>query len=39
VLHLALSFFTCRTLVRDGGVKPAAAVRAMAQAIEGAVES
>jgi AcrR family transcriptional regulator len=34
VLRLALSFFTWRTLVREGGLKPAAAVRAMVQAID-----
>ena len=33
VLGLALSFFTWRTLARDGGLKPAAAVDAMVQAI------
>lgn len=36
VLQLALSFFTWRTLVRHGGLKQAAAVDAMVQAIEGA---
>jgi AcrR family transcriptional regulator len=36
VLGLALSFFTWRTLVRDGGLKPAAAVDVMVQAIDGA---
>jgi len=36
VLGLALSFFTWRTLVREGGLKPAAAVEAMVQAINGA---
>jgi AcrR family transcriptional regulator len=36
MLNLALSFFTWRTLVRDNGLKPAAAVKAMVQAIEGA---
>jgi AcrR family transcriptional regulator len=36
VLHLALSFHTWRTLVREGGLKQAAAVDAMVQAIEGA---
>jgi AcrR family transcriptional regulator len=36
MLGLALSFFTWRTLVRDGGLKPVAAVDAMVQAIEGA---
>jgi AcrR family transcriptional regulator len=35
VLRLALSFFTWRTLVRDSGLKPAAAVDAMVQAIDG----
>jgi hypothetical protein len=29
-----LSFFTFRTLVHDGGLKPAAAVEAMVQAID-----
>lgn len=33
VLRLALSFFTWRTLVRDGGLKPRAAVKTMVQAI------
>jgi AcrR family transcriptional regulator len=36
MLALALSFHTWRTLVRDGGLKPGAAVKAMVQAIEGA---
>jgi hypothetical protein len=36
VLHLALSFHTWRTLVREGGLKQGAAVDAMVQAIEGA---
>ena len=36
MLHLALSFFTWRTLVRESGLKPAAAVEAMVQAIDGA---
>jgi AcrR family transcriptional regulator len=36
MLHLALSFFTWRSLVREAGLKPAAAVEAMVQAIEGA---
>jgi AcrR family transcriptional regulator len=34
VLALALSFFTWRTLVRDGGLKPGAAVEVMVQAID-----
>jgi hypothetical protein len=34
MLRLALSFYTWRTLVRDGGLKTAAAARAMAQVIE-----
>lgn len=34
VLHLALSFFTWRTLVRESGLKQGAAVRAMVQAID-----
>jgi hypothetical protein len=33
MLHLALSFFTWRTLVRERGLKQAAAVSAMADAI------
>jgi AcrR family transcriptional regulator len=33
MLRLALSFFTWRTLTRDGGLKPADAVDAMVQAI------
>jgi len=36
VLRLALSYFTWRTLVRETGLKPGAAVGAMVQAIEGA---
>lgn len=36
MLHLALSFYTWRTLVRDGGLKKAAAASAMVQAIESA---
>jgi AcrR family transcriptional regulator len=34
VLRLALSFFTWRTLVRESGLKPGAAVEAMVQAID-----
>ena len=34
VLHLALSYFTWRSLVQEGGLKSAAAVDAMAQAID-----
>lgn len=36
MLHLALSFFTWRTLVRDGGLTQRVAARVMVQAIEGA---
>lgn len=36
MLQLALSFFTWRTLVREGGLKPGAAVEAMVEAIVGA---
>ena len=36
MLHLALSFFTWRTLVRDGALKQKTAVDAMVRAIEGA---
>ena len=36
MLGLALSFFTWRTLAREGGLKQASAVSAMAQAIEAA---
>jgi AcrR family transcriptional regulator len=36
VLHLAISFFTWRTLVREAGLTNGAAVAAMVQAIEGA---
>ena len=36
LLHLALSFPTWRTLVRESGMKKSAAVEAMVQAIEGA---
>lgn len=35
MLHLALSFYTWRTLVRDDGMKPAAAVDAMVSAVSG----
>jgi AcrR family transcriptional regulator len=35
VLHLALSFFTWRALVRESGLKQDAAVKAMVQAIAG----
>jgi AcrR family transcriptional regulator len=35
MLQLALSFWTWRTLVREAGLKPAAAVAAMADAIDG----
>ena len=38
MLGLALSFFTWRTLVRDHGLKQAAAVKAMVQAVDGADE-
>ena len=34
MLHLALSFFTWRTLARDSGLKQAAAVAVLVQAIE-----
>jgi hypothetical protein len=34
VLRLALSFFTWRTLVREGGLRPGAAVAAMVRAID-----
>jgi hypothetical protein len=34
-LRLALSFFSWRTLVRESGLKPGAAVGAMVQAIGG----
>jgi AcrR family transcriptional regulator len=33
VLHLALSYFTWRSLVRDGGLKTATAVKVMVEAI------
>jgi AcrR family transcriptional regulator len=36
LLHLALSFHTWRTLVRESGLKQAAAVSAMVQTIDGA---
>src|SRR5262245_3021420 len=36
MLGLALSFFTWRTLTREGGLKQAAAVKAMVQAVVGA---
>ncbi len=39
VLDLALSFFTWRTLVRESGLKPDAAVGAMVRAIECAHEA
>ena len=34
MLHLALSFFTWRTLVREGGLKQNAAVAAMIEAVD-----
>jgi AcrR family transcriptional regulator len=39
VLQLALSFFTWRTLVREGGLKRLAAVGVMVQGIDGADEA
>jgi AcrR family transcriptional regulator len=39
MLHLALSFFTWRTLVREGGLKQGAAVGIMVRAIECAKEA
>lgn len=39
MLGLALSFFTWRTLTREGGLKQAAAVKAMVQAVDCAAES
>jgi hypothetical protein len=36
MLHLALSFHSWRSLTREAGLKPAAAVDAMVAAIEGA---
>ena len=39
MLLLALGFFTWRTLARDAGLKPSAAAKAMARAIEGASEA
>jgi hypothetical protein len=36
MLYLALSFHTWRTLTQEAGLKPAAAVRAMVEAVEGA---
>jgi hypothetical protein len=36
MLGLALSFYTWRTLAREGGLKQAAAVKAMVQAIDSA---
>ena len=39
MLQLALSFFTWRTLVRERGLKQAAAVKAMVQAVVGAGEA
>jgi len=39
VLHLALSFYTWRALVREGGLEQAAAVNAMVQAIDCADEA
>lgn len=38
-LRLALSFFTWRTLVRESGLKPSAAVALMVRAIEGTNEA
>jgi AcrR family transcriptional regulator len=39
MLGLALSFYTWRTLTREGGLKQAAAVKAMVQAIDSADEA
>jgi len=39
VLHVALSYYTWRALVRECGLKPAVAVRTMMQAIESAAEA
>jgi hypothetical protein len=39
MLGLALSFYTWRNLVREGGLTQNAAVGAMLQAIEGATKS
>jgi AcrR family transcriptional regulator len=39
MLGLALSFYTWRTLTREGGLKQAAAVKVMVQAIDGADEA
>ena len=39
LLHLALSFFTWRTLVREAGLKQSATVKAMVQAIVSADDS
>ena len=39
MLGLALSFYTWRTLTREGGLKQAAAIKAMVQAIDGADEA
>ena len=39
MLQLAISFFTWRTLVRDGGLAQDAAVRVMVQGIDGANKS
>ncbi|WKA31477.1 TetR/AcrR family transcriptional regulator [Bradyrhizobium roseum] len=36
MLHLALSFHTWQTLLRQGGLKPGDAVEAMVQAVDGA---
>jgi len=36
MLHLALSFYTWRTLVRERGLSPVKAVEAMIQAVDGA---
>ncbi|MGH8743342.1 MAG: hypothetical protein ACREUY_03595 [Burkholderiales bacterium] len=37
VLQLALGFFTWRTLVREGGLRPGAAAGVMVQAIDCAI--
>ena len=39
VLRLAISFFTWRTLVREGGLEQSAAINAMVQAIDCADEA
>jgi hypothetical protein len=39
MLQLALSFFTWRTLVREAGIQPDAAIEAMIRAVDSAANT